>query len=557
MSVIGFPAKVQQSAKKAKKLHWQLLFDAMYPRLMQLYDNHNEKFTGSKYTKATPNRVKRNEKKTGVNILRLMCRKMAKDVANGHRVVTNMVPVNRASALGWDGAVSTAPGHFAKLAYAGALVAREADDDDAQVYQRWNRTPLKRWHGSCRDFDFLMNPDLLPVELLEAYGVDVLALEGFDEASEAEGSAPIIDMKEPEMTVWMSEDVARLLAQDSDNETANRQSLADISAIKETIEIRELENAVSLRDESLAEANGNTQKQEQHPEQAGEEAAAGGGGRRRSIFEEMRERRRRRMAGNGQDARQDSIHALALQGDSIRSDAKMLMDAYEKRLMRAMNKQFSQRVMDKGLLQAEKLVASVPDHRRTYMVSRWLQVISHMEEWILDDPVKNFVYVPYMWFDHTTNASIAGAEKRWLAKYEHRSQEFKDLQAMARYQDEEQAEHDIKMRDKSDYHHIAWQIKQQLVKTHPKDKAVAKASVRKWADQVRLIHKRDGYKLELICEVASWWLSDGGSKAMFWRFEAGTSGIRSTRGLRKNFDAMVTQMREAQRKAEFEAKKAK
>ena len=503
-----------------------MLFDAMYPKLMDTYAKHNEKFSGPNYRRSNPSRVKTSEAKTGVNILRLWCRHVIRQYNLGYRVISNVVPVNRATATNFQGALSTAPAHFAKLAYCGALVSRESNEDDAKVYQRWGRRPELNWRGSKKDFQFLINPEYIPVYLLNSFGIDVVALKNFD------GETSPVELK--------------LKAINESELSDNRQSLADNKAITETIINKELPQAASLRDNHKQE-DGNTQRQESNPRDAQEAPAQ----RESNPFAEMRRRRRNRT--QQADKRLEGKYAWIVDQDAVHSAAQMLMKEYENRLMKAMNKPFSPRVMEKGLAKAVELVAGLPRETRMHTVARWVETICHMEEWLTI--TGKFVLAPHLWFDLHQKANIIGAERNFLRKYEAKRHEWQDLRIMARYQEESQARKDIKHKDKTDWHNISFQVKQSLMLWHPEDVQLRKGSVRRWAEHIRLLNRRDRFSIDIICEVATWWLNAEDESAIFWRKEAGTGGIRSTRGFRKHFPQMLDQMRAEQARAAKEAKK--
>ena len=192
--------------KEAKKyVHWKAVRNMMVSSVCEKIEAHNRQYPALasefrrlkkegkeplvKYWKNFAGRVKGSEKTTLLYVIQLFAMQVADDINEGiqptNRLSTNRVEVRHE--LGTERVINR---HLGKGVLAGILLGRDFQEGDAKKEYlfhegetaRIGAVPYKCNHGRCRDFEILISPDILPVELLANLGTDPMIFADFDTA---------------------------------------------------------------------------------------------------------------------------------------------------------------------------------------------------------------------------------------------------------------------------------------------------------------------------------------------------------------------------------------
>lgn len=177
-------------ANRSTSFHWQSLFRVVSRRAYELMEAHNLQYPTeaecrryekvvpgirerSVFSIAYPRRIKESEEKTILNVLKQWCKQVAKQIQSGEKVITNLVYTNRRSSRNFKRSARGSNAHFAKGVYCGCLVG-EVDEITAEYKCQFTYAdgrgvgvrPWKRFHGTRKDFELCIHPDLIPVNAL-------------------------------------------------------------------------------------------------------------------------------------------------------------------------------------------------------------------------------------------------------------------------------------------------------------------------------------------------------------------------------------------------------
>jgi hypothetical protein len=526
------------SAPLLKTIYWQSLFEGLYRETCRLYEQHNEQYKGA--GRAYPYRVKPGTQKTGLNIIRLWCKHVATEMNKGRRIFTNAVPVNRNKLMqradGEAASPSSVPGHLGKLAYCGLILGEEENPDqpfDDKVYrhreldggQGFGVRPIKAFHGTNRDFEVLISPELLKgvEKLLDRAGAKIVTVDSF--GSQAETPTP-----------------------QADPEPSKRQNLTHNKAMKGTIRNEAMTQAASAgadsgredENQSKASADADSSREDGNAadgngvkvsEPRGETQGDSGESCGRDVSEVARRRPGGRLSLN-------EMLQLAQNGDAVEIDAALLVEAYENKLVPAMGRApYAHTAIQAGLESARRLVARAPEQHRDEFVNRMLQTINRMADYLSKPDIKYpFVREPGAWFDpDNLKSGILGAERRWLRKYEARAEELKDLKLMRAKRQAADDAAKIERAKASELYSISYHFQKFMMGIHPSNQTLRRADLDKWTHSLRLMITQDGYRLDEVKKVIRWLLDSPTANAKFWRKGTQGGGIRSIPGLRRNY----------------------
>jgi hypothetical protein len=505
-----------------KTIYWQSLFEGLYRETCRLYEQHNEQYKGA--GRAYPYRVKPGTQKTGINIIRLWCKHVATEIAKGRRIFTNAVPVNRHKLMqradGEAASPSSVPGHLGKLAYCGLILGEEENPDkpfDDKVYrhreldggQGFGVRPIKAFHGTNRDFEVLISPELLKgvEKLLDRAGAKIVTVDSF-------GSQP--EPHDPK----------------AEPEPSKRQNLTHNKAMKGTIRNEAMTQAASADADSSREdgnaADGNGVKVS---EPSGETQGDPGKSCGRDVSKVTRRRPVGRLSLN-------EMLQLAQNGDAVEIDAALLVEAYENKLVPAMGRApYAPTAIQAGLESARRLVVRAPEAHRDQFVNRMLQTINRMADYLSKPDIKYpFVREPGAWFDpDNLKSGILGAERRWLRKYEARAEELNDLKLMRAKRQVADDAAKIERAKASELYSISYHFQKFMMGIHPSNQTLRRADLDKWTHSLRLMITQDCYRLEEVKKVIRWLIDSPTANAKFWRKGTQGGGIRSIPGLRRNY----------------------
>lgn len=485
--------------KKPNRLHWKQLFAAGYKRICQHFEQHNQRFPAGKdqpYSYAYPHRIKDSEIKTAVNAFRDWCKQTAAQLESGERYLTNSVRTNNRKlreTAGGDGSKSVTPNHLAKLAYCGFLCGEEETDiqpHEQQVYRHRDRggkgfgwRPHKRFRGRKNDYELLLNPALLPTDLLTPQALFVAKTESF--------AARV-----------------RALTSDTPSPPLLNQKLLPSQASHTAERNKEMSQKVSAQEADVC--------QEERKLEEGSPPKAGN------------------ISSENQAFSLPAAFQLTQSNQKTTYYAQLLVSLYQNKLATAMGRDYKSQYL-RAFHSALKLLKSVPDDQLEAFNDRLVQVIDHQEKRLLLYP-EAFVVGPVRFFEPKEKYGILHYEKNWLQVYERRSVEFEEMaQARGRKSQEQlDGEAEIAQQDKK-WYFLGWRFKNALMRMHPKDMRLRKANLANWERDIRLLVRKDGIPAKELIAVMDWLLKSALPNAQWWRSQYNLDGIKSTSSLRKHY----------------------
>lgn len=239
------------------------------------------------------------------------------------------------------------------------------------------------------------------------------------------------------------------------------------------------------------------------------------------------------LSDEGNSKKVASFSKLYLDGHVLEAYARLLMDSYEQKLAKAMNRSFSPAELKRGKASALTLLRACDTTVIDDFVDKCLRTIAHIEQWILHDPSKNFVMPPSKWFDLNYSHNIAGAYRKFLLPWEQQAIAWKQKGRAPIIRPTPSQEACGQMAQ------LLWK---HLSHLHPNDQRVQKANLGKWTYQLQLLQKESRLGKDALQSLILWLVKSPSKRAKFWREESGGFGIRSASGLRRNFLHLHRQM---------------
>ncbi|MEL6256679.1 MAG: hypothetical protein AAFR87_32060 [Bacteroidota bacterium] len=243
------------------------------------------------------------------------------------------------------------------------------------------------------------------------------------------------------------------------------------------------------------------------------------------------------LSDEGNSKKVASFAKLYLDGQVLEAYARLLMDSYKQKLAKAMNRSFSPAELKRGKKSALSLLKACNTIALDGFVDKCLRTITHMEQWILHDPSKNFVMPPSKWFDMGYSHNIAGAYRKFLLPWDQQAHAWKQKELIPASRPTLPQEA---------FGQLAQLFWKHLSPLHPKDQRVRKANLSKWAYELQLLHKESRLGKDTLQSLILWLVKSPSKRAKFWRKESGGFGIRSASGFRRNFTHLHAQMMQDQ-----------
>lgn len=486
----------------------------MYSVLCAKIDQHNAQYStsalapsGIKYSRNYPARVKDPEKTTMIRIIGAAARHFAAQINAGKQVVSNAIPTNRQKARGNNGAKRQAPRHIAKGAACGVFLGRQVTKEDGADYKFvvlddgkiLGAYPYKANHGHTRDFEILLDPDLMPTEILCQFGVSTAIQANFDTC---------------ETDIYMQ------------RKTPN--SLGQKETLKKEISEAALAPGVAktLTEARTLEAGNQEKASQEKPD----------------FLEKSFQKTEKGPAA-------ESSFSLFLNGNPLLAFAKMLIDSYLKKLAAAMGRQYGALEIEKAIRQAARLLAPLPPGQMSQEVDRYFLTIDHMHQWVTywkERGIRKTLPNPSDWFNPDYQYNIEGAFKTYVVPWEERREEWEKARAAsdrAASAGKNQEEIDKKLAESSAILNLAYRFKKAFLYLHPTDFRLKNADLTKWEKSLKTLMKKDKRSFSEVEKVALWMFQSGSDRAVFWLREYGQGfGLRSVSGFRKHYQTLREQM---------------
>ncbi len=518
------------SKTKGPVISDQLLFKLSYKRFCKHYNQHNAQFPIGPFPRSHPYTLKDGDMKTGLSALKQWTKQVTTDMASGKKCITNVLRTNnlklRQSSDGRYRAKSGTAGHLAKLTYAGLFLGEQETADrphEQKVYRHrdlggkgFGWRPYKRFRGTIHDYELLLNPNLLPLELIP-----------------------------PDITFLAVTTDFSTLNKNFRNESdeiisaIQHQNIDNISISKSQILAHSLVTDINTKNKYISE------KEEHHVQTASEEkkdleegsppkAGNGGEGGRAAklLIEEMN------MAGKGNTGADLGLQEAFIhhsEGDKKAYYAHSLMEYYTKRLAQAMGNKYVNSQMEKGYQNALKLLNSTSEENLDAFFERMSHTILHIEKGMKSNPLA-YVVGPARFFDPEEKYGILHYEKNWLQTYEHRGKEFKDIEEIRTRKQQAQMMSEAELADKDKrFYYLAFRFRQNLIEIHKDDPRLHKANLINWERDLRMMVSKESIPIAELLSVMEWLLKSPKLNAGWWRNKYHINGIKSPGSLRRNY----------------------
>lgn len=486
----------------------------MYSVLCAKIDQHNSQYptalasagSGVRYNRNYPARVKDPEKTTMIRIISSAARHIAAQINAGKKVVSNIIPTNRVKARGENAAKRQAPRHIAKGAFCGVFLGREAIQEDGQDYKFvtlddgkiLGAYPYKANHGHTRDFELLLDADLMPTEIMAQFGVSTAIQANFETC---------------ETDIYMQ------------RKTPNSLGLKE--TLKKEISSKALAPGVA---KTLTEAGtfeaGNQEKASE---------------KNSDFLEKSFQKTEKGPAV-------ESSFSLFLNGNPLLAFAKMLIESYLKKLAAAMGREYGSLEIEKAIRQAARLLAPLPPDKMSEEVDRYFLTIDHMHQWVSywrERGIRKTLPNPSDWFNPDYQYGIEGAFRTYVKPWQERKEAWEKERAsdLAASAGVNQEEIDKKLAESSATLNLAYRFKKAFLYLHPSDFRLKSADITKWEKSLKMLIKKDKRSFSEVEKVALWMFQSGTDRAVFWLREYGQGfGLRSVSGFRKHFETLREQM---------------
>ena len=507
-------------ANRNKVFHWQSLFKVVSRRAYERIETHNLQFPTpaeqardkkqmpeiverDTFSLAYPRRIKESEEKTILNVLKQWCKQSADKINAGERQLNNLVFTNRKSARNFKRSARGSNHHFAKGVYCGCLIG-EVDEQTIEYKCQFTYAdgkgvgvrPWKRFHGTNQDFELCIHLDLIPLHMLPE-DVELLVFDPYADSPEA-----------------------RYIPPHKPNLPSNGGPQGHFHGNICYTSKMGLAGIHFEGDGASCEGMSKQQKMPPFPDQI-------------ETFNKEISQPSDDDEGNSKEVT-GSFMRLYLDGQVLKAYSRLLIDAYKQKLGTAMERSFSPTELERGRKAAYDLLKACDLDALDGFVDKCLRTITHMEQWILHDPARNFVMPPSKWFDIHYSHNIAGAYRKFLLPWEHTAKQWQsDITTSV--------SHVVK--PGNEYERLAEMLQKHLAHLHSSDSRIKQAKLDKWAHHLRLLHKESKLSLQEIQSLIIWLIKSPSKRAQFWRKESGGFGIRSASGLRRNFSQIHAQMK--------------
>ncbi len=506
------------------KNNWQQLYKLGYKKICHHFSLHNQGFPLDQYSRAYPHRLKDSEMKTALNAFRQWCKQAASQLNSGQGFITNILRTNnrklRENQDGSYASKSSTPGHLAKLSYCQFFLGKEETDEtphDQLVYLHRDRggkgfgwKPYKRFRGRKNDYELILNPQLLPVELIAH--ITFIPQKG-------DFGAKILNLKSSSP----SPPLHQKLVPSYSSHSVNRNKDISPKASAKADHLQEEGNIFSKES-----ASADNPSEERNPEEGSPSKVGQHSGERQKIAGRIFDLTEKRID-------LQAAFQLVQGGERLLYYAQILVNMYRSKLAPAMGRIYVERQYEGGLENILQMLGGIPEESLDSFHDRLVQTIDHQEKRLKRYP-EAYIAGPARFFQATYAYNILHYEKNWLSVYEKRAVEFEEM-ALAKgrkAQIQLQEEAEIAQQDKK-WYFLAWRFKSALMGIHRRDMRLRKANLANWERDIRLMVRKDGILASELIAVMHWLLESPLPQAKFWRKEA---GIKSTSGLRKHYQAI-------------------
>lgn len=488
----------------------------MKKSVYQKIDEYNKQFEG--HSKAYPARIKQQEVNCLFHILRAWAAQAADDL-NRMDMVNNTVSINNRTAQGPNRDLSNVGRYLGKLAAAGFIGGIRAGEKSPLRYQCQFSTdkgkgfgwmPVKDFHGTNRDYEILLNPEIMPFGAIPL-GVSVILFDKFP------------DKVSPKNLIVPSPKIENFhLIQELStfrNKGISYKALASQATPTEQKEEKERQplKARKYRVDGPTDLEPSTEK---------------------TGFIEKKGKDLQITASEIKKLPADLLLALVGSGHEVKTWAMTLVSSYLSKLAPIMpgwqgiGRVYSPSVIEKGYLKALQMLSEAKNPYQMYL--RMIQVIDRMQDAMKHNP-QLWVNAPHKYFDKDYKYNIWSSEKVYLIPWEKTGKELKALCTNAEKIQLEKINREKALTFVSKYHGLAFSLKNYMIQFHRNDNRLKKADLTQWAVHLRLMCERDNVGYDEAVRVAKWMLLDKSQGAKFWRLEAKGHGIKSARQFRINY----------------------
>jgi len=500
---------------------------------------HNAQYATER--KSYPRRIKLGDENCFWNILHAWAAQAAQ-AANSGQAVTNRVEINNKDVLNGRRDKSNVGRYLSKLGMAGLVGARRAEEGDPTRYQcqfevkggkGFGWVPVKRNRGTLKDYTILIDPALIPLQALPE-GTPIFALDRIEAPDRAPSLVESFKVS-LDKRISINEEMSQKarLAPPSAAKMRERQTPQAEAVLSDGKEKRKEKGCAAAK-------TGPQLVPVEMPLPAAPATPADTGSP---------------IPTNATDL-EVMFRKLTFEGKRLTALAMFLVSSYFKKLVPAMGKTEADYVPSQyreGVKQAERMLMILAEAQGNDLekVSDVLHLtIDRMQQAIAHSPGV-YAAPPGKWFNPDHKGNITVAYQKYLVPWDKTRDKLADL-AKRRKLVAEGLETELEAQTKGKYYALAYALKKHLMRYHKTDSRVRSADLEKWAHTLRLMCERDKVPYRRACIVAEWWLLSDHEEARFFRSEIGAEGapggIRSARGLRRNWRAMERAWEQAGRR---------
>jgi hypothetical protein len=524
-----------------RKVDPRALRQPIIARVNRIMEAHNKQYPLGVYSRAYYKRFKESELSTFYNILQAWSIQAAKRINAGKKTVDNVVYTNNLDARKGRRCKRGTAAHLGKCASVGLLLGRKATEDDAKQYQDRPKgtgcgwLPLKLFRGSKASYGLLIAPEILEGCLPK--GILLVEKEGFSDDEQAENR----DFENLGMFKKTAPDAV-----------FKGKNMPDpLLPSEPTIKKEEMIEAVSDESDG-AHADGNTfdgnrDKAANPPAALQKDLALSPA-----------------AAQIAEDTAGLSIGKLAAKGQDVAKFALMLLQFYLQSLATAMKRTYGAAEIERGRMAAIELLLRHPETERDHWIDEYTATIDRMAGAIRHDPDK-WAAPPGQWLHPDCGIGIRVVRDKYLIPWRKKAKTF-DLEREMEEKARAAAKEGEKAFAQTDwYAHVAWEMKNQFMRTHPTDSRIKQADLVTWREQVKGLVEKDlartigqqDERLKELVRVWNWFVTSRSDQAEFWRKEVGyrKKGLRSAGGFRRNFATIRVQCIDQEAKDKREKRK--
>lgn len=518
----------------SKQYHWKTLYDGMMSNLCERIEAHNKQYPKPQFRASHARRLKKSDINTLHNLVKAWCKQTARRINSGQTVITNAFGTNNEDAQGGPGKghkTNTAR-YLGKLAFCGFLLGEKVSNQDEARYRcqftqhgrGFGMRPIKKFHGTCHDYEVLLSPALVPLGCLPA-GVSFDPLDAFFSPKMDNSPRP----KGESSTLIIAKTI----------KPGNKEIFQ-----KESPEEGEPSPRAEVEKALARLASGDAPTDDKETDGKRKEIANPGEGSKLPGQESTEISAAPILRGSqiAQDAEKQGIFSrLFLAGHELTAYAVLLVQCYLKNIAVARGRQYVPAEIERGVASAVALLQRIQASEVSARVDVYVHTIDVMAEWIRRKPGA-WVKPPGQWFRPGETANIEGAVKRFYRPHREQAASWRDASILAGKVETARKQADAATATLSGAHELAALLKRHMMHLHPTDGRLRTANLDAWAATLRLMARKDKKSPDELKKVIVWLFKSEHKSAIWWREEVGGFGIRSATGFRRHYGRIHDQM---------------